>query len=293
MSLQQILHVLFTIFVGVKVTDAQHAANVVATSTDQVITPLVNIISNTPLELTVTNPIVVHVWMLMVAVADTLLGLFVVLGTLQIMYGQQTGTLSLPLGQFLSRAILTAILIHLSALIGRELLLLNNQLCDIVGASVPAFIRSVNGGQLLAPFTQGIVNDVMIVVFNIGFLRLFFQAIKRIIRFNVFHTLSGLALLTAFHPATVPVFSIWVRMYVSTIFEQFLQVLTFDLGYQFLIASKQTGLLGFLLAIAMLHMTTEIPSLLTRFGAAVTGGTSSLNIGSIVKAALAVAMFFG
>lgn len=77
--------------------------------------------------------------------------------------------------------------------------------------------------------------------------------------------------LTLFHPATTPVFSGWIRLYIVTIFEQFLQFLTFSLGLQFLIATKQTGLTGFILAIAMLNLTAEIPALLARFGAAAGG----------------------
>ncbi len=129
---------------------------------------------------------------------------------------------------------------------------------------------------------------VMTIVFGIGLFRVIFQAIKRVIRFNVLFVLSGPAFLTSFHPATAPVFSSWIRLYVVTIFEQFIQFLTFGLGLQFLIATKQTGLTGFILAIAMLNLTAEIPRLLERFGAAAGGQGGGL--GSLVSTAVKVAV---
>jgi hypothetical protein len=71
-------------------------------------------------------------------------------------------------------------------------------------------------------------------------------------------------------------------MYISTIFEQFIQFLAFGLGFQFILASKQTGLVGFILAVAMLNMTAEIPELLARFSAA--GGKDTM--GNLVNTAI-------
>ncbi len=84
-----------------------------------------------------------------------------------------------------------------------------------------------------------VLTIVFSIVFGIGLFRVIFQAIKRVIRFNLLFVLSGPAFLTSFHPATAPVFSGWIRLYVVTIFEQFIQFLTFGLGLQFLIATKQ------------------------------------------------------
>jgi hypothetical protein len=96
--------------------------------------------------------------------------------------------------------------------------------------------------------------------------------------------------LTALHPATSPIFSVWARMYFITIFEQFIQFLTFGLGVQFLIATQQTGLTGFILAIAMLNLTAEIPALLERFGAG--SGSRGGGLGSLVSTAIKVAFLF-
>src|SRR5260370_17607130 len=255
------------------------------------IAPLLNLTSTTPLELTTQNAIVMEGWRAMTMVSDILLGLFIVIGAIQMMYGDTTGTLRMPVGQFITRVILTALLIHLSALIGEDLLILNNLLTEVIGANVQTFVQQVNNGQLFNNAQTLLLAAVMSIVFGIGLFRVIFQSIKRIIRFNVLFVLSGPAFLTALHPTTSPIFSVWARMYFITIFEQFIQFLTFGLGVQFLIASKQTGLTGFILAIAMLNLTAEIPALLERFGAG-SGSRGGGGLGSLVDTAIKVAFLF-
>lgn len=252
------------------------------------IQPLVGMISSTSLAFTTQNAIVIAAWRTMTTVADVLLGLFIIIMAIQIMYGDTTGSLRMPVGQLVGKAILTAILIHLSALFGEQLLILNNLLCGLVTENVQDFIRQVNNGQLFNDGQALVLSIVMTIVFGIGLFRVIFQAVKRVIRFNVLFVLSGPAFLTSFHPATAPVFSSWIRLYIVTIFEQFVQYLTFGLGLQFLIATKQNGLTGFILAIAMLNMTAEIPKLLERFGAAATGQGGGL--GSLANTALKAAI---
>jgi hypothetical protein len=252
------------------------------------IAPLVNMISSTSLAFTTQNAIVIAGWRTMTIVADMFLGLFIVVGAIQMMYGDTTGSVRLPVGQFVGKAILTAILIHLSAFIGEQLLFLNNLLCGLVGANVQDFVRGINNGHLFSNKQAIVLTIVLTIVFGIGLFRIIFQAIKRVIRFNLLFVLSGLAFLTAFRSATELVFSGWIRLYVVTIFEQFFQFLTFGLGLQFLIATKQNGLTGFILAIAMLNLTAEIPTLLTRFGAA--AGGQSGGLGSLFNTAVKAAV---
>jgi hypothetical protein len=254
------------------------------------IAPLVNMISSTSLAFTTQNAVVIAAWRTMVLAADVFLGLFIVVGAIQMMYADTTGSVRIPLGQFVGKAILVALLIHLSAFIGEELLTLNNLLCGLVGANVVDFIRSVNKGRLFDTQQTRVLAFVMAIVFGVGLFRVIFQAIKRIIRFNLLFVLSGPAILTSFHPATTLIFSSWARLYVITIFEQFFQFLTFGLGLQFLIATKQTGLVGFILAVAMLNLTAEIPGLLTRFGA--TAGGQGGGLGSLLSTAVKVAVLF-
>ncbi len=255
--------------------------------------PLVSLVMTMPLELTTRNTIVMQGWTTLVAVSDALLGLIVVIGTIQMMYGQQTGTLYLPVGQFLAKAIVTAVLIHLSGFLGQELLLFNNQLDTLVPADAQAFARLANAGQNLNQGQLLILATVLTVVFGIGFIRILFQAVKRIIRFNLLFVLSGPAFLASLHPYSAPFFSAWARLYVTTIFEQFVQFLTLGLGLQFLLATHQTGFTGFVLACAMLYMTAEIPRLLERFGAAATGGAQGSALGSLVRTAVSAALLFG
>ena len=49
--------------------------------------PLTDLIATTPLNLTIGNPIVMQVWQTMTVVADLFLGLFIVVGAIQMMYG--------------------------------------------------------------------------------------------------------------------------------------------------------------------------------------------------------------
>jgi len=247
---------------------------------------LAALVGNTPLGLTTANAIVDTGWHVMTAVADGLLLLFVLVTVIGIMYGQVTGTLYLPVSQFVPRMLLVAILMHLSLILGQDLLLLNNLLCGLVRANVTGFIQQANGGQLTAG-QQVTLSAILGVVFALTFLRVVFQAIKRIVFFNLLFVLSAPAFLLSLHPATAPAFVFWARTYVTTIFSQFFQFLALGLGLQFLLDTKQTGLPGFLLAIAMLTLVAEIPAVLARFSAS--AGANASGIGSLVRTAITAA----
>ncbi len=60
--------------------------------------PLLNMISSTSFAFTTHNTIVVAGWRTMTTVADVLLGLFIVIGAIQMMYGDITGSLRMPVG---------------------------------------------------------------------------------------------------------------------------------------------------------------------------------------------------
>jgi len=254
------------------------------------INQLTGLIGNTPLEFTTANTAVIMGWKIMVGVADSFLVLFAIVGISQILHGEQTGTPSLPIGQFVFRLVLTVIMVHLSFILGQDLLVINNTLCGLVVADVQGFIRQVNGGQF---FNDGQVfwfKAFLSIVFGLSILRIVFQAIKRIIFFNVLHVLSGPAFVASFLPQTSAWFAFWVRTYVVTIFTQFFQYLTLGLGLQFLIATKLNGLVGFLLAIAMLNLVAEIPAILSRFAA--TSGASVGGVGGVVRSGVAAATLF-
>src|SRR5438309_1915704 len=83
--------------------------------------PLSGLIGNTPLEFTTANTIIITAWRVMTGVADSFLVLFAVVGILQMLYGQYSGTPSLPPGQFVFRVVLTVVMVHLSFMLGQDL----------------------------------------------------------------------------------------------------------------------------------------------------------------------------
>lgn len=252
--------------------------------------PLVALIGTTHLEFMTANGVVIAGWNTMTAVADGVLGLLVVIKVIQMMYGQTTGTLYTSPGQFIPKVILTVILMHLSFLIGQDLLILNQTLCDLIHANVAAFLQQVNGGQAFNVGQQLGVAIILAIVFTLSMIRIIFQAVKRIIFFDVLFILSAPAFLMSFDAQTSPWFSFWARTYVVTVFTQFFQLLTFSLGMQFLVVSKQTGILGFFLAVVMLNFTAEIPGILSRFSA--TAGANTAGIGTLVRSAITAAALF-
>lgn len=254
------------------------------------IQPLIDLIGNTPLGVSTANPVINASWLVMTTVADGFLGLIVIVAAIQVMYGQATGTLFMPIGQFVSRAILTGVLIHLSGIMLQDILILNNELCGALHLQVQQFITQVNGGH---PFDAGQtlnLTAVLAIVFSLSLVRVAFQAVKRVIFFDLLYVLAGPAFLMSFHPGTSAWFAYWARTILTTAFSQFIQFLTLSLGIQFLIATKQTGPTGFLLAIAMLNLTAEIPDLLARF--ATSAGASVPGAGSLLRSAITAAAVF-
>lgn len=252
--------------------------------------PVLALMGNTPLDLTTANDIVTMAWQLMTAVADGFLAIFAVIGIIQMLYGQQTGTAYMPPGQFFFKMILTILMVHLSYMLGQDLIILNNELCMIVMANVQQFVRQVNGGQLFNQSQGALLTAMLTIVFGITLIRVIVQAVKRIIFFNVLFSLSGPAFLCSFLPQTSAWFAFWARTYIVTIFTQFFQYLTFGLGLQFFIATKQNGFVGFIIAIAMLTMVAEIPALLQRFAS--TAGASAGGVGGLLRVGITAAMLF-
>ena len=245
---------------------------------------LVPLLGNTPLPLTTTNAVVSGTWTVMTGVADAFLGLIVVIAAMQMLYGQTTGTLYIPPGQFVPKLVLTVVLVNLSQLIGADLILLNNALCGLVRVDVANFILQTGGA------TTGRVvglSTVLAILANVSLIRIIFQAFKRIVLFDILFVLSGPAFLLSFHPLTAPWFSFWARLFVITVFSQFLQFLGIGLGIQLVIDSRQTGAIGIFLATAMFTLVAEIPHLLSRFS-----GAQVSPSGGLLRSALTAALLF-
>lgn len=249
--------------------------------------PIEMLTGNTPLNFATGNPVVSGAWATMTAVADSFLGLYVIVKLIQMMHGEATGTTHMPIGQFVPRVILTVILIHASSFLGQELLLLVNALCGIVLTNVQNFIMQINNGQLFDNGQTIGFGAVLGIVFGINLFRFIFQAIKRIVLFDVLFVFSGPAFLMSLDAQTAPWFQFWLRLYLITIFTQFFQFMTFGLGIQFLAATKQTGFPGFILAIAMLNLTVEIPGILARFSGS--SGTGTQGLEGLISGAITAA----
>jgi hypothetical protein len=252
---------------------------------------LFGFLASMPIDLTTGNAFVIQAWTTMTVIADAFLGLFVIIGTIQIMYGDVTGGLRMPLPQFLGKAILTGILIHLSAFIGTELLLLNNALSEVVGANVKTSLNAMLTQLLVAGGTNGIVTLILSIVVALSIFRLVFQGVTRVLRFNLLFVLAGPAFLLSLLPATEPVFEGWMRMLCATAFEQFVQFLALSLVLQFLLSAAQANLAGLLLTIAAFGLAGEVPNLM---GQLVGSGSSKGGAGAlsaIVKAAVLIKFF--
>src|SRR5579885_496385 len=250
---------------------------------------LVSLIGNTPLEDATANPVVNTLWGLMVILADTLLGLAFLLALIQQLYGEFTGRLSLPLSQLLGRLFLSAVLIHLSHLLGQDLLILMNEMSVILTANVADFIRQANGGQAAASNQQVVIAAGLSIAFGASLLRVVFQAVRRIVFFDVLFILSGPAFVLAFHPQTTAYFAFWARTFVTTAASQFLQYVTLGMGIAFWTAAQHNGPIGTILAIAALNLTAEIPTLLSWFAtsaSASVGGVGSLLRNGIIASRL-------
>jgi hypothetical protein len=245
---------------------------------------LIQFLGNTPLALTVNNQVVMGAWGTVLALADAFFLLLVIVGIIQIMISQSTGTLSLPLDQFVPKAIVTALLMNLSFFFGRALLIFNNEMCGIININLDGLFNTINNGARIT-FGQGALLYLgVIILLNLGLLRLLFQAFERLVLWNLLFVLSPLAFLLSFLPLTSAFFSFWGRMFVVVTFMQFVQFLAFALGLALLANAGQSGLPGFLLAIAMLFLVAKIPDLLGRFPAMSVQGSQGVGrlIGTII-----------
>lgn len=248
---------------------------------------LIQFMSRTPLELTIQNQVVVSAWGVVLAIANAFFALLVVIGTMQIMLAQSTGTLTIPLNQFVPRMVATTLLMNLSFFFGQSLLIVNNALCDVLNAHLDGFFATLNNGARIT-MGQGLLLYLgVIVLLNITLIRLLFQAFERLVLWNLLLVLAPLAFLFSFLPHTASVFSFWGRMFVVVTLTQFVQFLALTLGLALLASAGQNGVSGMLLAIAMLLLVAKIPDLLARFPAMSVQGTQGIGrmIGSIIVAA--------
>lgn len=248
---------------------------------------LVQFMKQTPLELTSANTVVIGVWGTMLAIANAFFLLLIITGVIQMMISSSTGTLSIPLSQFVPKILVTGLLMNLSYFFGQDLLIVNNLLCGEVNANLGAFFNIINNGSRIT-FGQGfLLFFATSVLLNVGIVRLLFQTFERLGLWVLLFALGPLAFFCAFLPLTASVFSFWGRMFVVVTFTQFVQFLAFGLAIALLTSAGQNGLVGYLMAIAMLFLVTKIPNLLSRFPSM--GGTNAQGIGHLISEAIIAA----
>lgn len=248
---------------------------------------LVTFMSNTPLTLTTGNQVVIGAWGTVLAIANAFFLLLVIIGSMHMMVSNSTGTLSIPLSQFVPKILVTAFLMNLSFFFGQDLLIFNNVLCGAVNANLNGFFMTINNGARITQ-GQGLVLYLgVLILLNVTLIRLLFQAFERLVLWNLLFVLGPLAFLFSFLPQTSTVFSFWGRMFVIVTFTQFVQFLAFALGLALLANAGQNGVSGMLLAIAMLFLVAKVPDLLARFSSMSGQGTQGIGrlIGTIMVGA--------
>jgi hypothetical protein len=247
---------------------------------------LVQFLRTTPEGWTTANTVIYGAWGTMLAVANAFFILFFLAGVIQIMISQSTGTLAIPLEQFVPRAITTALMMNLSFFFCRVLLQFNNLLCGVVNGNLDSFFQTVNNGSRIT-LGQGLVlYYAIIILLNIGLIRLLLQAFERLVLWNLLFVLSPIAFLCAFLPIAAPAFAFWGRMFVVVTFTQFLQFLAFMLGVAlFTSAGNGAGpLVQLLMAVAMLYLVAKIPALIGRFPSM--GVNASQGVGQVIGSVL-------
>jgi hypothetical protein len=237
---------------------------------------LVTFMSSTPLTLTTGNQVVIGAWGTVLAIANAFFLLLVIIGSIHMMVSNSTGTLSIPLSQFVPKILVTAFLMNLSFFFGQDLLIFNNVLCGAVNANLNGFFTTINNGARITQ-GQGLVLYLgVLILLNVTLIRLLFQAFERLVLWNLLFVLGPLAFLFSFLPQTSTVFSFWGRMFVIITFTQFVQFLAFALGLALLANAGQNGISGMLLAIAMLFLVAKVPDLLARFPSMSGQGTQGI-----------------
>ncbi len=248
---------------------------------------LVTFMSNTPLTLTTGNQVVIGAWGTVLAIANAFFLLLVIIGSMHMMVSNSTGTLSIPLSQFVPKILVTAFLMNLSFFFGQDLLIFNNVLCGAVNANLNGFFATINNGARITQ-GQGLVLYLgVLILLNVTLIRLLFQAFERLVLWNLLFVLGPLAFLFSFLPQTSTVFSFWGRMFVIVTFTQFVQFLAFALGLALLANAGQNGISGMFLAIAMLFLVAKVPDLLARFPSMSGQGTQGIGrlLGTILVGA--------
>jgi hypothetical protein len=180
-------------------------------------------VTQTPPAMTYADGQVVALWGKARLAADALLALLVAVGGLLIALRQQGGRLYLGPAQLLQRAVVAAVLLNASLLLGQWAVDLTNGLAGAVGGALPPWdVPTAPGadvGALLGRFAYLVAS-----LFLLAFMAI------RVLLVDVALVTAPLALVACVIPLTQGIFARWLSMFAGYLLIQVPMVLTLAIG---------------------------------------------------------------
>jgi hypothetical protein len=165
----------------------------------------------------------------------------------------------------LPRVALAALAANLSLFFVQVLIDLNNALCGLPSAALRQVLT-----LLLGRTDSGLAFGILFLAFGVTALLLIAQMLVRLAMLDLLIVTAPLALLCWALPQTQAWSWLWTRAFISTVFVQFLQVLTLSLGGA-LIGIFQSenvffGAMDLLIGLATVYLAIKVPGLIRSLG---------------------------
>lgn len=214
---------------------------------------------------TYQNTVVLGFWKALVGIADAALAVIACWAGYNSMVRDQIGARYHNAMQVLPRLALGALAVNLSLLFSQTLIDLNNALCSVVSGP---FTKILDLLQLNV--ASGVALVILLLAFGVVTLFLVAQMIVRLAMLDLLIVTAPLGLVCWVLPQTQAWARLWTRTFLSTVFVQFLQILTLALGGAFLAFFPNDGLFGafmdLLIGLAVCYAALKIPGLLRGLG---------------------------
>lgn len=224
-----------------------------------------NFLVQTPAADTYEHPVVLLLWSVVVAVADGALALIVLWGGYNAMLHDGIGARYHTARHVLPRVALAALAANLSLFFIQVLIDLNNALCGIPSVALRDVVT-----LLLNRTDSGLAFGILFLAFGVATLLLIVQMLVRLAMLDLLIVTAPLALICWALPQTQAWSRLWTRAFVSTVFVQFLQVLTLSLGGAligiFRAENVFFGAMDLLIGLASVYLAIKVPGLLRAFG---------------------------
>lgn len=183
-----------------------------------------NFITQTPPAVSYASPAVRGLWEVSRAIANAALALAAPWGGFNLLAREHVGSGYHDLSELLSRLVVGALLVNTSLWWGQLAVDVNNALCRAFGeATLPAWERAGRVDQALASVFAGVIYLVVSVL-------LLLQQLMRLALVDVLLIAAPLGLVCWIVPQTEGWARRWSSTFSTTVFVQFLQVLTLRLG---------------------------------------------------------------